>query len=218
MVALMVSALGQALPEKLAGDLKGSANHVYMSGPQPDSEGDKAGIFLLYEYPAGSTSATIGADGKHVVRAFPEGDFNAVQATEIVEMQCPVRIEHYGIREDSCGSGEYRGGCGMRRDVRILADGASLAVLGDHAIIPPFGVAGGYSGAVNNFVVLRDGKDIESSLIPGKVGGFALLKGDIVRLESSGGGGFGDPLKRHPEKVRYDVLRNYISAERARQR
>ena len=94
MVALMVSALGQALPEKLVGDLKGGANHVYMSGPKPVRGGDKAGIFLLYEYPAAGTGATIGADGNHVVRAFTEGDFNAVQAAEIVEMQCPVRIEH----------------------------------------------------------------------------------------------------------------------------
>ena len=218
MVAVMVSALGQALPEKLVGDLKGGGNHVYLSGPQPGREGDKAGIFLLYEYPAGGTGATIGADGNHVCRAFPEGDFNVVQATEIAEMQCPVRIEHYGLREDSCGDGEYRGGCGMRRDVRILADGASLTVLADHAVIPPFGVAGGYSGALNRFVVLRDGKVIEPSPVPGKVGGFALQKGDIVRIESSGGGGFGDPLKRDPERVRHDVFRAYISAERASQR
>ena len=218
MVALMVSALGQALPEKLVGDLKGGANHVYMSGPKPVRGGDKAGIFLLYEYPAAGTGATIGADGNHVVRAFTEGDFNAVQAAEIVEMQCPVRIEHYGIREGSCGDGEYRGGCGMRRDIRILADGASLSVLADHAVIPPFGVAGAQCGAANRFVVLRDSEVIQPSPIPGKVGGFALRKDDIVRLESSGGGGFGDPLDRDPERVRRDVFLGYISAERARTR
>jgi hypothetical protein len=79
MVALMVSALGQALPERLIGDLKGGANHVYMSGPRPSGDGNKAGLFLLYEYPAGGTGATKSNDGNHVVRAFPEGDFNTVQ-------------------------------------------------------------------------------------------------------------------------------------------
>lgn len=218
MVAMMVSALGQALPEKLVGDLKGGANHVYLSGPKPGADGDRAGLFLLYEYPAGGTGATRGHDGSHVVRAFPEGDFNVVQATEIAEMQCPVRIEGYGIREDSCGDGEFRGGCGMRRDVRVLADGASLSVLADHAVIPPFGVAGGHSGAANRFVVIRDGEVVEPSPVPGKVGGFPLRKGDIVRMESSGGGGHGDPLKRDPARVRDDVSLGYLTADGARAR
>ncbi|MSO76257.1 MAG: hypothetical protein EXQ87_05010 [Alphaproteobacteria bacterium] len=218
MVAMMVSALGQALPQKLVGDLKGGANHVYVSGPHPSSTDDKAGIFLLYEYPAGGTGATIGADGNHVVRAFPEGDFNVVQPAEVVEMQCPVRIEHYGIRENSCGDGEFRGGCGMRRDIRVLVDGASLSVLADHAVIPPFGVAGGYSGAANRFVVLRGGEVLQPSPVPGKVGGFMLRKDDIVRMESSGGGGYGDPLKRDPERVARDVFLGYLSGERAEQR
>jgi len=215
MVALVVSALGLALPEKLVGDLKGGANHVYMSGPQPGQDADKSGIFLLYEYPAGGTGATAGADGSHAVRAFPEGDFNVVQAAEIAEMQCPIRIEHYGLREDSCGDGKFRGGCGMRRDIRILGDGASLSILADHAIIPPFGVAGAHGGEVNRFVVIRDGDVVQPSPVPGKVGGFPLLKGDIVRLESSGGGGYGDPLDRDPDAVRRDVFLGYIAQDRA---
>ena len=218
MVALMVSALGQAMPEKLVGDLKGGANHVYMSGPQSGRIGDDSGIFLLYEYPAGGTGATAGADGNHVVRAFPEGDFNVVQAAEIAEMQCPIRIEHYGLREGSCGDGKFRGGCGMRRDIRILGDGASLSVLADHAIIPPFGVAGAHGGAANRFVVIRDGEVVQPSPVPGKVGDFPLLKGDIVRLESSGGGGFGDPLDRDPDLVRRDMFLGYIAEDRARER
>lgn len=218
MVALMVSALGQALPERLIGDLKGGANHVYLSGPRPSTAGNQAGIFLLYEYPAGGTGATRSNDGNHVVRAFPEGDFNTVQAAEIVEMQSPLRVEHYGIREGSCGDGMFRGGCGMRRDIRILSDEASLSVLADHAVIPPFGVAGGHSGALNSFVVLRDGKVIEPSPVAGKVGGFKLQKDDVVRIESSGGGGYGDPLKRDPARVIQDVHLGYLSAEDASKR
>lgn len=214
MIAAMVSALGQAIPEKLVGDLKGGANHVYMSGPMA-GDTDKSRIFLLYEYPAGGTGATRLADGNHVVRAFPEGDFNVVQATEIAEMQCPVRIEGYGLREDSCGDGEMRGGCGMRRDIRILSEGASLSVLADHAIIPPFGVAGGHSGAPNRFVVIRNGQVVEPSPIPGKIGGFKLEVGDIVRMESSGGGGWGDPLEREPARVERDVRLGYLAQRRA---
>lgn len=211
---LVVGALGQALPDKLVGDLKGGANHVYVSGPRPDG----GGIFLVYEYPAGGTGASRGVDGNHAVRAFPEGDFNSVQSVEIVEAQSPLRVERYGLREGSCGDGAFRGGLGLRRDIRVLADGASLSVLSDKNVIPPFGVAGGGSGAANRFTVVRDGETIEPSPIPGKVAGFDLRAGDIVRMESSGGGGYGDPLVRDPERVRRDAVLGYISNEDARNR
>jgi N-methylhydantoinase B len=211
---LMVGALGQAMPEKLVGDLKGGANHVYVSGPRTDGDG----IFLVYEYPAGGTGASLGIDGNHAARAFPEGDFNSVQSAEVIEAQSPLRVEQYGLRDGSCGDGEFRGGLGLRRDVRVLADGASLSVLSDKNIIPPFGVAGGGSGAPNRFTVVRDGETVEPSPMPGKVAGFDLRTGDIVRMESSGGGGYGDPLARDPERVRRDAGLGYISDEDARGR
>ena len=214
MCGLVVSALGQALPEKRVGDLKGGANHVYVSGPHRDRDG----IFLFYEYPAAGTGATGRTDGNHAVRAFPEGDFNAVQSAEVVEAQCPLRIESHGLREGSCGDGEFRGGLGLRRDVRILGDVASLSVLGDKNIIPPFGVAGGLGGAGNRFTVVRDGRTIEPSPVPGKVGDFPLESGDVVRMETSGGGGCGDPLARAPDRVRDDVALGYLSRDQARER
>ena len=214
MCGLVVSALGQALPGKRVGDLKGGANHVYVSGPQHDRDG----IFLFYEYPAAGTGATGRTDGNHAVRAFPEGDFNAVQSAEVVEAQCPLRIESHGLREGSCGDGEFRGGLGLRRDVRILGDAASLSVLGDKNIIPPFGVAGGSGGAGNRFTVVRDGRTIEPSPVPGKVGDFPLVRGDVVRMETSGGGGHGDPLARAPDRVRHDVALGYLSRVQASER
>ncbi|MCP5154278.1 MAG: hydantoinase B/oxoprolinase family protein [Ectothiorhodospiraceae bacterium] len=214
MCGLVVSALGRAMPDRLVGDLKGGANHVYVSGPRPDGDG----IFLLYEYPAGGTGATARGDGNHAVRAFPEGDFNAVQSVEVVEAQCPLRVERHTLREGSCGDGEHRGGLGLRREVRVLVDGASLSVLADKNVIPPFGVAGGASGAANRFTVVRGGVSIEPSPVPGKVGGFALRAGDVVRMESSGGGGHGDPLARAASAVASDVALGYLDADQAARR
>ncbi len=211
--ALVVSALGLALPHKRVGDLKGGANHVYLSGLVEDGN-----LFLMYEYPAGGTGATRGFDGNHGVRAYSEGDFNAVWAVEVVEAQCPVEVVQYGIREGSCGDGEFRGGCGIRRDLRILSESASLSVLADKCVIPPFGTATGKGGAGNRFVVLRDGTVIEPSPIPGKVGGFALQQGDIVRIETAGGGGYGDPLLRDAGRVASDVALGYLTAEQAQRR
>ena len=214
MCGLVVSALGRALPGKRVGDLKGGGNHVYVSGPQRDRDG----IFLFYEYPAAGTGATGRTDGSHAVRAFPEGDFNAVQSAEVVEAQCPLRIESHGLREGSCGDGEFRGGLGLRRDVRILGDAASLSVLADKNIIPPFGVAGGVGGAANRFTVIRGGETVEPSPVPGKVGDFPLETGDVVRMETSGGGGYGDPLARAPERVRDDVALGYLGRDQAANR
>ena len=214
MCGLVVSALGRALPGKRVGDLKGGGNHVYVSGPHRDRDG----IFLFYEYPAAGTGATGRTDGNHAVRAFPEGDFNAVQSAEVVEAQCPLRIEAHGLREGSCGDGEFRGGLGLRRDVRILGDVASLSVLADKNLIPPFGVAGALGGAANRFTVIRDGETVEPSPVPGKVGDFPLQIGDVVRMETSGGGGYGDPLTRAPERVQADVALGYLDRDQAAQR
>jgi N-methylhydantoinase B len=213
MAGLVVTALGQALPEKRVGDLKGGANHVYLSGPAR-----AGGMFLMYEYPTGGTGASLGVDGNHGARAFPEGDFNAVWATEVVEAQCPIQVVSYAIRDGSCGDGQFRGGCGIRRELRVLSDKASLSVLADKCVIPPFGVSSGTSGAANRFVVVRDGQEVHPSPVPGKVGDFPLRRGDIVRIETAGGGGYGDPIERDPARVRADVALGYLDADRARRR
>ena len=211
--ALVVTALGQALPHKRVGDLKGAANHVYLSGLKP--RGDS---YLMYEYPAGGTGASLGVDGNNGVRAFTDGDFNAVWAAEIVESQCPIQVEQYGIREGSGGDGEFRGGCGIRRDLRILCDKSSLSVLSDHCVIPPFGVATGNGAAANRFSVLRGGEILEVSPIPGKISGFELVAGDVVRIETAGGGGYGDPLNRDISKVLSDVSLGLLTIDQARRR
>jgi N-methylhydantoinase B len=95
--------------------------------------------------------------------------------------------------------------------VRIRVAGARLSVLADKALLPPFGVRGGGSGAPNRFRVRRGGQPIEPSPLPGKVSGFPLEPGDVVIMESSGGGGFGDPLDRDPALVAADLAEGYVT-------
>jgi N-methylhydantoinase B len=207
-------AMGQAVPDMKVGDLKGGANHTYISGPSPRDDG----IFLLYEWIAGGTGASLGHDGANGVRNYTEGDFNSVHAIEVVETQYPLTVERFEIRTGSCGDGSFRGGFGVRRDVRLGHDTGALSVLTDKCVIPPFGVHGGHNGAGNRFVVLRDGKEVEPSAVPGKVSAFPLRRGDIVREESAGGGGYGDPLDRDPERVREDVVLGYLTPAQAESR
>ncbi len=212
--AVTAGAMGRAVPEMMIGDHKGCANHTYISGPDPSGRG----IYLLYEWPAGGTGGTQDADGNHAMRFYTEGDFSSVHAAEVIEAAFPLRVERRGLREGSCGDGTHRGGLGMVNEIRIGGDLAQLSVISDKNVIPPYAVHGGANGAGNRFVVLRAGKEIEPSPVPGKVSGFPLLKGDVVREQSSGGGGWGDPLDRDPERVANDVRLGYITAAQARLR
>ena len=207
----VMGALAQALRGKVTGDLKGGGNHCYVGGTDPRTRE----TFIFYEYPAGGTGAFEGGDGNNTVRTFTESDITTIQPVEAVEQKYPLRVERVELRRDSGGDGCWRGGVGLRREVRLLAPQARLSVLSEKNLLPPYGVSGGMAGAPNHFYVLRDGQALEPSPIPGKVSGFPLQAGDIVVMESSGGGGYGDPLERDPALVVRDVAEGLISREKA---
>src|SRR5712692_452022 len=203
----VMGALAQALDGKVAGDLKGGGNHCYVGGPHPRT----GETFIFYEYPAGGTGAFEGGDGSNTVRTWTESDMTTLQPIEAVEQLYPVRIERTALREDSGGPGRWRGGLGLTREVLIQTVGTQLSVLAEKCVLPPFGVCGGGAGATNRFWVRRNGQRVESSPLPGKVSGFPLEPGDVLLMESSGGGGFGDPLDRDPSSVVADVLEGYVT-------
>lgn len=211
--SVVASAMGKVAPEMTVGDLKGGANHIIISGSDP-----RGSNYIHYEWPAGGTGASDGTDGSNAVRSYNEGDFNSIQSVEMVEAQFPLRVERCEIRESACGDGEFRGGFGLRRDVKILGSTGALSVLSEKNVIPPYGVEGGSNGAANSFTVIRDGEVTQPSPVPGKVSGFPLKTGDIVREETAGGGGYGDPLKRDPELVQADVAEGYLTITEAAER
>jgi len=203
----VMGALAQALDGRVAGDLKGGGNHCYVGGPDPRT----GETFIFYEYPAGGTGGFDGGDGSNTVRAWTESDMTTLQPIEAVEQLYPVRIERTALREDSGGPGRWRGGLGLTREVRILVAGSRLSVLAEKAVLPPFGVCGGAAGATNRFWVRRGDRPIQPSPLPGKVSGFPLEPGDVLLMESSGGGGFGDPLERDPSRVAADLAEGYVT-------
>jgi N-methylhydantoinase B len=203
----VMGALAQALDGRVAGDLKGGGNHCYVGGPHP-ATGE---TFIFYEYPAGGTGGFEGGDGSNAVRAWTESDMTTLQPVEAVEQLYPVRVERTALREDSGGPGQWRGGLGLAREVRVRAPGTVLSVLAEKAVLPPFGVRGGGAGARNHFWVRRGDRPIEPSPLPGKVASFPLAPGDVVVMETSGGGGYGDALARDPAHVAPDVAEGYVT-------
>lgn len=205
--SVVMGALSRALPEAIAGDVKGSANHCYVGGLAEDTRQH----FIFYEYPAGGTGAIHNADGSSAFRSFDEGDFSSIQPVESIENEFPLVIERCSLRIDSGGAGLMRGGLGIEREVRLNVDKASYSVLSDRCILSPFGVHEGGSGAPNSFTYRRDGLEGQPGKLPGKATGFQLQRGDVVIMRSAGGGGYGDPLERDLDRVEADIRGGYVT-------
>jgi N-methylhydantoinase B len=132
---------------------------------------------------------------------------------EYVEKEFPLRIEQYAVRPDSGGPGLYRGGCGVVRDVRVLCDTAELGNRMENSKFPPYGVAGGRAGRPGK-ILLNPGTPQEREVLPTS-DGVRLKRGDLLRLMTCGGGGWGDPCSRDPILVRQDVARGFVSRQGA---
>ena len=129
-------------------------------------------------------------------------------------MEFGVQIEGYAMHIDSGGPGRWRGGMGIVRDLRIIADEAVIGVRMDNIKFPAFGVANGMGGRAGRITV-NPGRSDERLLKPLSDGN-VLKKGDVVRIMTSGGGGWGSPLERPAAQVRDDVLDGFVSAQSAR--
>lgn len=132
---------------------------------------------------------------------------------EFAEMEFGMRVERYGLHRDSGGPGTYRGGCGVVRDIRVTADEGILGSRLENVLYPAWGVNGGHSGRPGKLIV-NPGTPDERELKPLSDNN-RLVKGDLLRIMTPGGGGWGDPLEREMTRVRDDVLDGFISAASA---
>jgi N-methylhydantoinase B len=132
---------------------------------------------------------------------------------EANESEFPVRVERYELAADSGGPGKFRGGLGVRRHWRILADESSVNLRMDRFKFSSHGVFGAKPAHASK-AVLNPGTDAERTLTS-KIAGLRLKRGDLLSVEFAGGGGWGDPHQRDPARVRDDVARGYVSREAA---
>jgi len=210
-IAVMVGALSQIVPELVAGDLFRTSFHNLVGGIHPRTGKQ----FVHYEWASGGNGAFAEADGPSAMASIDWGDLNTVQPTEVLESRFPLRIESSALRPDSGGAGRQRGGLAMRREIRLVGPEAAYSVLSDGAVVPAFGVLGGYAGIPVASHVVRQGHVLHFPT-PGKVSGFRMVEGDVLVLQSAGGGGYGDPLERPAERVVEDVREGYVTREQAR--
>jgi N-methylhydantoinase B len=171
---------------------------------------DRDGNWYLYrEILGGGSGGRYYADGSDTIHVVPD---SRNMPAEFIETTFPARIEKLGLAVDSGGPGRYRGGLGYCKEIRVLADASFLSVA-DRSILSCWGLRGGGAGAP--FRVTIDPGGPNERTLPGLVDDEPIRAGEVVRVETTGGGGWGDPLERDPDLVAVDVLQEKVSGESA---
>ncbi len=168
-------------------------------------------FFLFREVLGGGGPGRPWADGSDVVHIVPN---SRNLPAEFSEQRYPVRVERLALATDSGGPGYRRGGFGYDKRIRVLSD-SKLLSNADRALLHTYGVNGGKHGATYSIAVETGDGAVQP--IDGMADNIAVEADSIVRVTTTGGGGWGDPLDREPEAVRYDVTCGLVSEDAARE-
>jgi N-methylhydantoinase B len=171
-----------------------------------DAEGER---FLMSDGVAVGYGARPTADGHDAIYLVAQENYPA----EFVEASYPLRVKRYEMNRDTGGAGRWRGGCGVVREMEILCDQATIGLRIEGEDNPPWGVAGGRCAGSGRAVV-NPGTP-EERVLPPLSDGHVLKRGDVIRIETGGGGGWGHPYDREPDLVLADVLGGFVSRESA---
>lgn len=202
---VVMGALAKAAPERAIA----ATSHFF--NPNIGGFDPRSGrAFICWESVIGGIGARAKKDGIEATSS-PWNGTNV--PIEIQESRNPVLIERVELIQDSAGPGRLRGGCGLRKDLRLLAESATLTNLGDRHLFAPYGLRGGRPGRLGS-TVLNPGTRRERALH--SKGTYRLVGGDVISWRTSGAGGVGDPLMRDPAAVLRDVRNGYVSVAGAR--
>ena len=207
LIDLIVKALAPALPDEVAGAHYGDSMVAYLAGADPRR--DEAPFLYVAPHPGG-WGAFEGGDGEDGLINNVNGAFKDFPI-EVFENKYPALIRTYGFRPDTGGPGRYRGGCGIYRSHELEAP-TFLYLWFERSVTPAWGLFGGRD-ATGPDCVVNPGRDDERHML--KVNALPLQAGDVVELRTGGGGGFGEPFQRDPERVRRDVVDRYVTREAA---
>ncbi len=204
---LLFRALAEALPDRVVAGTKGCVCNIAFGGVGPGN----GEYFTYYETIAGGYGATLTTDGMDAVQAHFQNTENA--PVEETEANYPVRILRYEMIGDSEGAGRHRGGLGVRRDYTFPGHAPSFSILSDKARFAPWGLFGGEAARPAKYIL--NPETPQARELPSKIT-LQLAPGDVVSVQTPGGGGTQSPLERPAEAVALDVALGKISAARAR--
>jgi len=205
---LLFRALAPALPDRVVAGTKGCVCNIAFGGVNPAS----GEYFTYYETIAGGYGATLATDGMDAVQAHFQNTENA--PVEETEAAYPVRIVRYELIENSEGGGRHRGGLGVRRDYTFPGHAPSFSILSDKARFAPRGLFGGEDARPAKYILNPETPGARE--LPSKIT-FQLAPGDVVSVQTPGGGGTESARARRAEDVAADVALGKISPGRARE-
>jgi N-methylhydantoinase B/oxoprolinase/acetone carboxylase alpha subunit len=204
-IDLCIAALAPGIPGRVVAGELGTCNVYTLGGMRPTRGGD-AEPWVSILNPKGGWGGMATKDGWTCIQDPLSNCRN--QPCESLEHAFPFRVRRYSLRTGAEGAGEHRGGYGLVRDIEVTANCVVSTCL-DRSVIPPFGLFGGADGSCNTMFVRRhDATDWKS--LASRQSNFVLRAGDVVRIQTAIGGGFGDPLDRDPQLVAEDVLDEYL--------
>ena len=212
LIDVLFCAFEHIAPERVNGCAYGTINALSMAGHR--SNGARWVMFSFFG----------GGHGGH-----PEGDGlnhgNAPISTatipplEILEAAYPVAFTQWALRPDSGGVGKHRGGLGAIYEIELLEESATVFLFGERGKFPPPGVVGGGAGAMNKFVYQSADEETafpdKTPPLASKITGVKLRRGQRVRLETPGGGGYGNAQERPEELIRNDLAQGYVSGKKS---
>jgi N-methylhydantoinase B len=165
--------------------------------------------YLMREVLGGGSGGRPYADGEDTIHVVPD---SRNLPSEFTESRFPFRVERLSLAIDSGGAGQFRGGLGYEKDIRMLRDGHFMSIA-DRSILACWGVRGGKAG--KPFQVTIDPGGPNERVVDALADDEPVRAGEVIRIRTTGGGGWGDPLQRDPELVVRDVLWRKVSPEAA---
>ena len=207
MIDVVLGALGKAIPERAYAGPMGTVTNLAVGGDDPES-----GYYVFYSFIGGGYGGNYLTDG--LINGNPTLAVARTQALEIFESHYPVLFKQYAIREGSGGAGMRRGGLGVVFEFELRRGEARASLLGDRGRFAPFGVLGGKPAQMAKYTFFLKGEPYTPEHLT-KDEGVEMRAGDSLRLETPGGGGYGDPQERPEELVLEDVRRGYYDRETA---
>jgi N-methylhydantoinase B len=208
LIELGFQALAPAMKDRVPAAAYGDQMPTIAFGRHPET----GTLFIQGDLNAGGAGGRPAFDGESAMIIFG-GSTARNNPVEVVESRLPsIRIRRYGLRQDSGGAGQHRGGLGIERLYEFLTDGFITFSL-ERKVTPPWGLWGGKDGAVNGVDITSPDGSMRQVR---KATQHPIATGELVKIKTGGGGGWGEPSARDPEAVRRDVADGYVSAEAAR--
>ena len=202
------AALVKAIPDLVTAAPAGTSGNFGLGGHDPEKGRD----YVMYQISGGGYGGNVNHDG--LTNGCSTIGISKAPPIEIMEQNFPILYRRYAIHEGSGGAGQHRGGFGLDYEIELLRGDARASFVMDHGRTGPLGALGGSDGAVNRVEVTRGGQMFVPEHLS-KAQDIALRPGDLVRVRTPGGGGYGDPALRDPKLVAEDLRLGRYTVEQA---